>query len=88
MENIALLNAIIENAIDGIITIDDRGKVESINPSACKLFGYEQNEVIGNNIAMLMPTPDRQITYRQNGTSIRAGGYCIPLILCRARRPD
>ena len=60
MENIALLNAIIENAIDGIITIDDRGKVESINPSACKLFGYEQNEVIGNNIAMLMPTPDRQ----------------------------
>jgi two-component system sensor kinase FixL len=60
MENIALLNAIIENAIDGIITIDDRGKVESINPSACKLFGYRQEEVIGNNIAMLMPPPDRQ----------------------------
>lgn len=60
MENIALLNAIIENAIDGIITIDDRGKVESINPSACKLFGYEQSEVIGHNIAMLMPPPDRQ----------------------------
>jgi two-component system sensor kinase FixL len=60
MENIALLNAIIENAIDGIITIDDRGKVESINPSACKLFGYGQEEVIGNNIAMLMPPPDRQ----------------------------
>jgi two-component system sensor kinase FixL len=60
MENIALLNAIIENAIDGIITIDDSGKVESINPSACKLFGYEQEEVIGNNIAMLMPPPDRQ----------------------------
>jgi two-component system sensor kinase FixL len=60
MENIALLNAIIENAIDGIITIDDRGKVESINPSACKLFGYRQEEVIGNNIAMLMPPPDRK----------------------------
>lgn len=60
MENAALLNAIIDNAIDGIITIDDCGRVESINPSACKLFGYEPHEVIGNNIAMLMPPPDRQ----------------------------
>lgn len=60
MENVALLNAIIENAIDGIITIDERGNVESINPSACKLFGYAPAEVIGNNIAMLMPPPDRE----------------------------
>ncbi|HEY5326373.1 MAG TPA: PAS domain-containing sensor histidine kinase [Mucilaginibacter sp.] len=59
MENGALLKAIIENAIDGIITIDDRGNVESINPSACNLFGYQPGEVIGNNISMLMPQPDR-----------------------------
>jgi two-component system sensor kinase FixL len=59
MENAALLKAIIENAIDGIITIDDRGKVETINPSACKLFGYSPEDVIGNNIAMLMPSPYR-----------------------------
>ncbi|MES2809480.1 MAG: PAS domain-containing sensor histidine kinase [Bacteroidota bacterium] len=60
MENAALLAAIIKNAIDGIITIDDRGKVESINPAACNLFQYEPNEVIGHNIAMLMPPPDRE----------------------------
>ncbi|GAA4322154.1 PAS domain S-box protein [Mucilaginibacter gynuensis] len=60
MESAALLKAIIENAIDGIITIDERGRVESINPSACKLFQYEPEEVIGNNIAMLMPPPDRE----------------------------
>jgi len=59
MESAALLNAIIENAIDGIITIDERGRVESINPSGCKLFGYTPEEVIGNNISMLMPQPDR-----------------------------
>jgi len=59
MESAALLNAIIENAIDGIITIDERGFVESINPSACKLFGYLPNEVIGNNVSMLMPLPDQ-----------------------------
>src|SRR5476651_1947758 len=60
MENAALLQAIIKNAIDGIITIDDRGKVESINPAACDLFQYSQEEVIGNNISMLMPPPDRE----------------------------
>lgn len=60
MENAALLKAIIENAIDGIITIDERGIVESINPSACKLFQYEPHEVIGNNVSILMPQPYRQ----------------------------
>lgn len=60
MESATLLKAIIENAIDGIITIDDRGRVESMNPSASKLFQYTPEEVIGNNIAMLMPPPDRE----------------------------
>jgi len=59
MENTVLLKAIIENAIDGLITIDDRGIIESINPSACKLFNYSQEEVVGQNISMLMPQPDR-----------------------------
>jgi PAS domain S-box-containing protein len=60
MEKTALLIAIIQNAIDGIITIDERGKIESINPSACKLFDYLQEEVIGNNVSMLMPPPDKE----------------------------
>jgi two-component system sensor kinase FixL len=59
MESAKLLKAIIETAIDGIITIDDRGLVESLNPAAQKLFGYELEEVIGKNISMLMPEPDR-----------------------------
>ncbi|RWY53765.1 PAS domain-containing sensor histidine kinase [Mucilaginibacter gilvus] len=59
MENAALLKAIIENAIDGIITIDDRGKIETINPSACTLFDYAPAEVISKNISMLMPPPDK-----------------------------
>src|ERR1700712_3138408 len=57
MENAALLKAIIENAIDGILTIDGRGLVESINPAACKLFQYTPEEVIGSNVSMLMPQP-------------------------------
>lgn len=57
MENAALLKAIIENAIDGIITINDRGIIETINPAASKLFQYLPEEVIGKNISVLMPTP-------------------------------
>jgi PAS domain S-box-containing protein len=60
MENAALLKAIIENAIDGIITIGERGNIETINPSACKLFQYEPHEVIGKNISILMPPPYKQ----------------------------
>lgn len=60
MENAALLKAIIENAIDGIITIGERGNIETINPSACKLFQYEPQEVIGKNISILMPPPYKQ----------------------------
>ncbi|MDB5156630.1 MAG: fixL 3 [Mucilaginibacter sp.] len=59
MENAALLIAIIQNAIDGIITIDERGKIESINPSACKLFEYVPEEVVGKNVSILMPPPDK-----------------------------
>ncbi|SKB98672.1 PAS domain S-box-containing protein [Sphingobacterium nematocida] len=59
LESARLLEAIIETAIDGIITIDNKGIVETINPAALTLFGYDAEEVIGNNISMLMPEPDR-----------------------------
>lgn len=49
--------AVVEAAIDGIITIDERGFIETINPSACRLFGYESNEIIEKHISMLMPSP-------------------------------
>jgi two-component system sensor kinase FixL len=60
MKNQALLTAIIENAIDGIITINEKGIIESINPSASRLFLYAPEEVIGKNISILMPSPDRE----------------------------
>ncbi|MCS3557491.1 MULTISPECIES: PAS domain-containing sensor histidine kinase [Sphingobacterium] len=58
MDSAKLLEAIIDHAIDGIITIDNRGLIESINPAASSLFGYSDQEVIGNNVSMLMPEPD------------------------------
>ena len=44
-------------ASDGIITIDDRGRIETINQSALALFEYTERELIGENISILMPEP-------------------------------
>ncbi len=56
-EVVLRLNAIIETATDGIITIDDKGRMELVNPAAAKLFGYTHEEMIGQNVNMLMPAP-------------------------------
>lgn len=59
MNNAALLYALVQNALDGIITIDEIGTIETINPAGCILFDYLEEEVVGQNISMLMPSPDR-----------------------------
>lgn len=58
-EFVLRLKAIVETAIDGIITIDENGIVGTMNPAAAQMFGYSEDEVIGQNIKMLMPPPYR-----------------------------
>ncbi|HEY8402893.1 MAG TPA: PAS domain S-box protein [Cytophagaceae bacterium] len=58
-ENESRLKAIIETAIDGIITIDTRGVIETVNPAAARIFGYTPEEMIGKNVSFLMPEPDK-----------------------------
>ena len=59
-ESKALANAILETTVDGMITINTDGTIQSFNKAAENIFEYKEEEVIGENVSMLMPTPHRQ----------------------------
>lgn len=56
----ARLRSILESAVDGIVVIDARGRIETFNRAAERLFGYTAAEVMGRNVNVLMPSPHRE----------------------------
>jgi PAS domain S-box-containing protein len=59
-EREARLRSILETAPDAIITIDQRGIIQSFSNAAERLFGYKPAEVVGQNVKMLMASPHRE----------------------------
>lgn len=57
--NEARLRGIVENAVDAVITSDERGTIQSVNKAAEQIFGYKETELIGRNVSILMPEPYR-----------------------------
>ena len=55
-----LFRTVISTAVDGIVVIDAKGRVLLYNDACARLFGYEADEVIGQNVNMLMPEPYRE----------------------------
>jgi two-component system sensor kinase FixL len=54
------LDAILNTTVDGIIVIDAKGTIEAFNRGAQELFGYPEDEVIGRNVRLLMPSPQHE----------------------------
>lgn len=55
----AQLRGLVETAVDGIITADEQGRIQSFNKAAEDIFGYAADEVMGQNLAILMPDPHK-----------------------------
>lgn len=58
-ESKAQAQAILETTVDGIITIDEEGKILSFNQAASRIFDYQEDEVLGKKVKILMPEPYR-----------------------------
>jgi PAS domain S-box-containing protein len=56
----ALTRSVVYSAVDGIITTDESGAIQSFNPAAERMFGYTAEQVIGKNLGILMAQPDNE----------------------------
>ncbi|HSJ03290.1 MAG TPA: PAS domain S-box protein, partial [Verrucomicrobium sp.] len=65
--------AIVETAVNAIITINERGIIESVNSATVRMFGYERQELVGKNVSMLMPSPYQEQHDGYLGNYLRTG---------------
>ncbi len=54
------IQGIIKYSADGIITMNAKGDIESVNPALCDIFAYREHELIGQPMTMLMPEKYRE----------------------------
>lgn len=59
LSHVRYLQTVMETVLDGLIIIDSQGRIETMNTSAVRIFGYTTQEVSGKNVSMLMPEPYR-----------------------------
>jgi PAS domain S-box-containing protein len=67
------ITSLFENATEGFVVTDGGGNIVLVNPSACRMFGYETSELIGDKIEILIPQQ-----YRHGHVQLRDGFYAHP----------
>ena len=67
------LRSILATVPDAMVVIDERGHMLSFSAAAEKMFGYSEAEVLGENVSMLMPSPDRERHDSYLGNYARTG---------------
>lgn len=77
--------AIMDAAVDGVVLVDHRGRIQAFNRAAERLFGYPAAEVLGANISILMPEPDRSA---HDGYIARYLATRVPRIIGRGREVE
>ena len=66
--------AVIEGALDGIITIDAKGKIVEFNPAAEEIFGYEKKTVLGKTLGdIIIPPSQRQMHQEKHSAYVATG---------------
>jgi two-component system sensor kinase FixL len=58
--NEARVRSMLDAAVDSIVVIDTRGVIQLVNPAVERMFGYTAEELLGRNVAALMPSPSRE----------------------------
>ena len=71
--DIVHITSLFENATEGFVVTDNKGNIILVNPSACRMFGYTTEELIGRQIEILVPS-----RYRKGHVKMRDGFYEDP----------
>jgi two-component system sensor kinase FixL len=83
--------ALMEAAVDAVIVIDQHGAMTAVNEAARDMFGFSSDEMLGENVSLLMPEPDRVAHVLDKGRNVlarRKSGESFPAFLSVGRIPD
>lgn len=72
-KNESKLRTILDNVLDGIIIIDEHGHIQTLNPSAEMIFGYQAEELVGYNFDRLLSKPDRRKIESYMASHVKVG---------------
>lgn len=81
-ESEARLRAIVDHAADGIVVVNHQGIIENFSPASSEIFGYQDFEVVGKSVNMLMPDEHAEDHYRQIESHAKFGSA---MVIGRAR---